>query len=105
MKRAAILLAGSALLERMPTARILHGGKGYNSNAIRRQVEQSGTLSKIPTKANRRWKNCFSRVSDHDRNAIERMFCRIKDFRPVATRYDRVAVNFLAAVWIAATVS
>ncbi|HET9146590.1 MAG TPA: IS5/IS1182 family transposase, partial [Acetobacteraceae bacterium] len=38
-------------------------------------------------------------------NAIERMFCRLKDFRRVATRYDRNAVNFLAAVCIAATVS
>ncbi|WP_352603897.1 transposase [Mesorhizobium sp. M0047] len=39
------------------------------------------------------------------RNAIERMFCRIKDFRRIATRYDRLARNFLAAVCIAATVS
>jgi transposase len=37
--------------------------------------------------------------------AIERMFCRIKDFRRIATRYDRLARNFLAAVCIAATVS
>jgi transposase len=50
-------------------------------------------------------KNCFSPVLYRDRNAIERMFCRLKDFRRVATRYDRNAVNFLAAVCIAATVS
>ena len=36
-----------------------------------------------------------------NRNAIERMFCRLKDFRRVATRYDRNAVNYLAAVCIA----
>jgi transposase len=40
-----------------------------------------------------------------NRNAIERMFCRLKDFRRIATRYDRNAANFLAAVCIAATVS
>ena len=39
------------------------------------------------------------------RNAIERMFCRLKDFRRIATRYDRLAINFLAAVCIAAVVS
>ena len=39
------------------------------------------------------------------RNAIERMFCRLKDFRRVATRYDRIATNYLAAVCLAATVS
>ncbi len=36
---------------------------------------------------------------------IERMFCRLKDFRRVASRYNRNATNFLAAVCIAATVS
>lgn len=39
------------------------------------------------------------------RNAIERMFGRLKDFRRIATRYDRLAANYLAAVCIAATVS
>ena len=97
--------AGSVLLQQMPAARILHGDKGYDSNAIRRQVEENGTMPNIPPKANRRWKNCFSPVLYRDRNAIERMFCRLKDFRRVATRYDRLAVNFLAAVCIAATVS
>jgi transposase len=61
--------------------------------------------SSIPPKANRRWKNCFSPFLYRNRNAIERMFCRLKDFRRVATRYDRNAANFLAAVCIAATVS
>jgi transposase len=40
-----------------------------------------------------------------NRNAIERMFCRLKDFRRIATRYGRSATNFLAAVCIAATIS
>ena len=40
-----------------------------------------------------------------DRNAIERMFCRLKDFRRIATRYDRSATNFLAAVCLAARIS
>jgi transposase len=40
-----------------------------------------------------------------NRNAIERMFCRLKDFGRVATRYHRSAVNFLAAVCIAAALS
>jgi transposase len=55
--------------------------------------------------ANRKWKNYFSPFLYRARNAIERMFCRLKDFRRVATRYDRNAANFLAAVCIAATVS
>jgi transposase len=97
--------AGAVLIEEMPRSAILHGDKGYDSDAIRRQVERKGAMPNIPPKANRRWKNCFSPVLYRNRNAIERMFCRLKDFRRVATRYDRLATNFLAAVCIAAVVS
>jgi len=98
-------VAGAELLARLPTCEILHGDKGYDSDAIRRQVEKDGAMPNIPPKANRKWKNCFSPFLYRNRNAIERMFCRLKDFRRVATRYDRNAANFLAAVCIAATVS
>jgi transposase len=89
--------AGAELLARLPPCEILHGDKGYDSDAIRRQVEDGGAMPNIPPKANRKWKNCFSPFLYRNRNAIERMFCRLKDFRRVATRYDRNAVNFLAA--------
>jgi transposase len=88
--------AGELLLERMPKTSMLHGDKGY---------EARGAMPNIPPKANRRWKNCFSPVLYRNRNAIERMFGRLKDFRRIATRYDRNANNFLASVCIAATVS
>jgi transposase len=97
--------AGGELLARLPACEILHGDKGYDSDAIRRQVEDASAMPNIPPKANRKWKNCFSPFLYRNRNAIERMFCRLKDFRRVATRYDRNAANFLAAVCIAATVS
>ena len=97
--------AGAHLLERLPACRILHADKGYDSDAIRRQIEASGAAPNIPPKANRRWKPPFSRVLYRGRNAIERMFCRLKDFRRVATRYDRLATNYLAAISLAATVS
>ena len=97
--------AGELLLEQMPHASILHGDKGYDSNAIRRRIEGKGVMPNIPPKANRRWKNCFSPFLYRNRNAIERMFCRLKDFRRIATRYDRLATNYLAAVCLAAAVS
>ena len=97
--------AGAALLERLPDCDILHADKGYDANTIRRHVEERGAMPNIPPKANRKWKNCFSPFLYRNRNAIERMFCRLKDFRRIVTRYDRNAANFLAAVCIAATVS
>lgn len=62
--------AGGELLKRPPDTHILHADKGYDSDAIRRQVEASGTMPNIPPKANRRSKNCFSPVLYRDRNAI-----------------------------------
>ncbi len=96
--------AADALLEQMPKTSILHGDKGYDSNAVRRKIEDMGAAPNIPPKANRRWKNCFSPYLYRDRNAIERMFGRIKDFRRIATRYDKLARNFLAAVCLVATI-
>ena len=97
--------AGPRLLERLPACRILLADKGYDSDAIRHQIEAKGAAPNIPPKANRRWKPCFSPVLYRGRNAIERMFGRLKDFRRIATRYDRLAVNYFAAVCLAATVS
>jgi transposase len=48
--------AGHELLRRLPGPRILHADKGYDSDAIRRQIEANGTMPNIPPKANRRWK-------------------------------------------------
>ena len=97
-------VAGEALIKRMPDARLLNGDKGYDSNAIRRQVEAKGAMPNIPPKANRRWKNCFSPVLYRNRNAIERMFCRLKDCRRIATRYDRRADIFLGSIHLAAAI-
>ena len=61
-------------------------------------------MPNIPPKANRRWKNCFSPFLYRKRNAIERMFCRFKDWRRVATRFEKTARNYLAVVTLAAIV-
>ena len=50
-------------------------------------------------------RGCFSPFLYRNGNAIEHMFCRLKDFRWIATRYDRLVSNFLGAVCVAAAVS
>lgn len=97
--------AADELLRVMPDCRVVHADKAYDTDAIRRAVEARGALPNIPPKSNRRWRNCFSPSLYRDRNAIERMFGRLKDYRRVATRYDRLATNFLATVCLAAIVS
>lgn len=97
-------IAADELLDQLVSADILHGDKGYDSDAVRRKIEGKGAAPNIPPKANRRWKSCFSPYLYRQRNAIERMFNRLKDFRRIATRYDRLARNFLAAVCLTATI-
>ena len=69
------------LIDRMPPTSLLNAYKGYGSDAIRRQVRQRGTFANIGPKTNSKWKNCFSPYPYRDRNAIERMFCSLKDLR------------------------
>ena len=64
-------------------------------------VEQ---LFAIPAKRTGLWKSCFSNVLYKGRNAIERMFCRPPELRRLATRYDRIANNFLGAIHLAAAI-
>jgi len=78
---------------------MLLGDKGYDTDAIRRKVEGKGAMSNITAEGQPTLPFLY-----RDRNAIERMFGRLKDFRRIATRYDRSASNFLAAVCIAAAV-
>lgn len=94
-----------ALLEDVPEGAIVLADKAYDADAIRRFIESRSAVPNIPFKANRRWKGCFSPFLYRGRNAIERMFCRLKDFRRIATRYDRLAANFHAAVQIAAIIA
>ncbi len=97
-------VAADALLDQMPAAVILNGDKRHDSDAVRQKIESLGSAPNIPPKRNRRWKNCFSPMLYRDRNAIERMFGRLKDFRRIATRYDRLAHIFLAAICLAVTI-
>src|SRR5438067_96139 len=59
----------------------------------------------IPNKSNRIVIHRFDKRAYKGRNVIERCFCRLKDFRRIATRYDKLARNFLAAVHLAALVA
>ncbi len=58
----------------------------------------------IPNNPTRKTLHPFDEGLYRHRNVIERMFCRLKDWRPIATRYDKLATNFAAAVVIAAVV-
>ena len=81
-----------------PGIAVVQGDKGYDSNDVRRQIEEAGAAPNIPPKSNRRYRPGFSKALYRNRNAIEHAFGMLKDFRRVATRYDRLARNCLAAI-------
>jgi transposase len=75
--------------------------KAYNADRIRELIQDQGATPNIPPKSNRRWKPCFSKRLYRERNLIERFFSKLKHFRRVATRYDKLAANFLAMIQLA----
>ncbi|MET4665516.1 transposase [Sphingomonas sp. PvP056] len=97
--------AADVLLDDLAPRTIVLADKAYDSNATRDLIERQGAVPNIPSKANRRWKSCFSRSLYKGRNAVERMFCRLKDYRRIATRYDKLATNFLGAIYLVAAVT
>lgn len=80
---------------------MLLADKGYDANALRQAVRDKKAWANIPPKASRRDPICFSKHLYKARNLVERFFNQIKQFRRIATRYDKLAENFLAAVKIA----
>ena len=91
-------------IQAMPPSAELVADKGYDSNDLRRWLADRGTKAVIPPKRHRKEKLDFDRVTYRQRNIIERMFCRFKDWRRVAMRYDRKIETFMATIAIAATV-
>jgi transposase len=75
--------------------------RGYDADLIRALVNQQGAWANIPPKRNRKDPICFSPHLYRARNLIERFFNRIKQCRRVATRYDKLASNYLAFVQLA----
>ena len=90
------------LIDGLGEGDILLADKGYDNNAIRAKAAQRKALANIPPKANRKGTFAFSRWVYRQRNLVERFFNRIKQFRGIATRYDKRPENYLAAVKLVA---
>ena len=85
---------------RRPAA--LAGDKGSSSPSARAEVRRRGIRAVIPTKSNQPRQPGFDRVAYRARNKVERAIGRLKQFRRVATRYEKLACNYLAMVTLAA---
>src|SRR4051794_17723516 len=94
-----------ALLAGLPPGRLCAGDAAYDANGLRQFLLERGTQPVIPNNPTRKRFHPFDAQAYKQRNLIERMFCRLKDWRRIATRYDKLARNFAAALAIAAIVT
>lgn len=78
--------------------------RGYDTNAIRAAIAAQGAQVVIPSTTSRRAPIPYDQAAYKDRNRVERLWCRLKDWRRIATRYDKLARNFLATAMIAALI-
>ena len=89
------------LLHDLPAGADVIADKGYDADWIRDLIEDQDCTPHIPPKSNRYDGIIYSKTKYKKRNLIERCFNKLKQFRHVATRYDRNALNYLAMVKIA----
>ena len=88
----------------LPEAERLLADRGYDADWFRETLVDKGTKPYIPGRKSRKKAVKYDKRRYKRRNRIERMFGRLKDWRRVATRYDRSPTVFLSAIALAATV-
>ncbi len=93
--------AAMELLNALPEDAMVLADKAYDANAIREMIEGQGAWANIPPKSNRKDPICFSPHLYKARNLVERFFNKIKHFRRIATRYDKLAANYMAMMKLA----
>ncbi len=97
-------LAGADALLPDVAAPTVIADKGYDAEArVLAPLRAAGKEAVIPPKRNRKEQRAYDAELYEARHLIENFFCKLKQFRAIATRYDKTKRNFLAAVYLAAS--
>jgi transposase len=91
------------LLDSLQAASVVIADRGYDWQHLIDLVRQRGGEAHIPTQRDRKQQRGVDPSIYRKRNIVERFFCKLKHFRRIATRYDKLARNFLSAVALGAT--
>ena len=94
----------AALSSALPPAKVLLADKGYDADWVRKALDDKGLAACIPARRGRKKPASHDRGLYKQRYRIENPFARLKDWRRIATPYDRCGELFLSAICIAATV-
>ncbi|MDT0576233.1 transposase [Croceicoccus sp. F390] len=92
-------------IDAAPPSKFLTADKGCDSNALRSWLTKRGTAPVIPQRPTRTIRTGQDRQIYRQRNVAERMFCRFKNWRRVADRFDCNIKTFMATIVIAASVT
>lgn len=95
--------AVEGLLAQHPRPGDVIADRGYDARAVLKLIEARGGRGHIPTQRDRKVQRSVDPALYRQRNLIERFFNKLKHFRKVATRYEKSARNYMAAVLIAAS--
>jgi transposase len=93
------------LIDAVAKPKRLLADKAYDADSLRRWLKQRKIKAAIPSTASRRTPYPLDRTAYKRRNVIERMFCELKNWRRIATRYDRLAQNYLSGLALAAIIT
>lgn len=96
------ITAAPALLTGLACRHVV-ADRAYDAHAFLDLIRASGAKACIPTPRDRIVQRSVPKRIYRQRNKVERYFCRLKHFRRVATRFDKLARNFLASVLLAST--
>lgn len=89
------------MLATVKAGQVLLADRAYDSDALRRTLAERGAWANVKPMPGRKRVPAFSPFLNKDRNLVERFFDKLKHFRRVATRYDKLAENYLAGVELA----
>ena len=97
------LTCAEPLLEAADSESLI-GDKAYDADPLIDTLAKRDITPVIPPKANRKTPRSCDFALYCERNLVERFFSKIKHYRAIATRYDKLARNFLAAVQLVAAI-
>lgn len=92
------------VLNALPPAKTLIADRGYDSAWFREALADKGIAPCIPSSRSRKRPYPYDKTLYRQRHKVENLFAKLKDWRRIATRYDRCAHTFFSAICIAATV-
>ena len=90
-----------ALLDGLEKGAVVIADKGYDADRVRARIRAQDAIPNIPNRSHRKKKFRWTKVIYRERNQIERFFIKLKQFRRIATRYDKLGATIFAFIQLA----